>query len=384
MNINRHNYEEFFLLYVDKELSAAERKTVELFVQENPDLEAELLLLQDTVLSPGNFTFDKSSLLKTDDFATLQEKLVLYGDNELDQHEAAGIKELLLKDKAAAAEWNVLQATRLQPESVVFEDKASLYRKEPGRVVAFKWWRVAAAAVLLGFGTWTGMSVYNKNSTTIKGNEVASGQPEKKNGNQPNTAIAGVQPSADSNTGNTNDADANHNNSTAVINVPVESGKTLTADHSNKNTVTPNPVQRTVVKDNNTLVANDPDNNKQQQQPSNNLPRPYFENINKRESNTIASVNVPPVEDNNKSGTVIASNNPKDKQVVDIADNPTNANPYAKLAGADENMNYLEDDKNKKTKLGGFFRKVRRVLERSANIKTGEGIQIAGFEIAAK
>ena len=65
MNINRHNYEEFFLLYVDNELSAAERNAVELFVQQNPDLGEELQLLEQSVVSHDEIIFeDKQRLLK--------------------------------------------------------------------------------------------------------------------------------------------------------------------------------------------------------------------------------------------------------------------------------------------------------------------------------
>lgn len=86
MNINRHTYEEFFLLYVDNELNEGEKKVVEEFVRDNPDLEPELLLLKDSVFTPD--------------------------------------------------------------ETVCFEDKDSLYRHER-RAVAITWYRIAAAAILL-------------------------------------------------------------------------------------------------------------------------------------------------------------------------------------------------------------------------------------------
>ena len=48
-NINRHNYETFFLLYIDNELSVTEKKTVDEFVDANPDLQEELIMLQQSI-----------------------------------------------------------------------------------------------------------------------------------------------------------------------------------------------------------------------------------------------------------------------------------------------------------------------------------------------
>ncbi len=47
-------------------------------------------------------------------------------------------------------------------------------------------------------------------------------------------------------------------------------------------------------------------------------------------------------------------------------------------------MLYMDEDKVKRTKLGGFIRKATRMLSRNANIKTGDGLKVAGFEIALK
>ena len=52
MNINRDNYEEFFVLYIDKELNAAERAAVDAFLNQHPDLRTEFEMLQETVLPP--------------------------------------------------------------------------------------------------------------------------------------------------------------------------------------------------------------------------------------------------------------------------------------------------------------------------------------------
>jgi hypothetical protein len=63
MEINRNNYETFFLLYLDRELKPSEMSEVEKFVNDNADLQKELSLLRQTVLIPAQTEFDQKELL---------------------------------------------------------------------------------------------------------------------------------------------------------------------------------------------------------------------------------------------------------------------------------------------------------------------------------
>jgi hypothetical protein len=63
MDINRNNYESFFLLYLDRELNTADKHAVEKFLSENSDLQKEFILLQQTVLTQDDARFEPKELL---------------------------------------------------------------------------------------------------------------------------------------------------------------------------------------------------------------------------------------------------------------------------------------------------------------------------------
>jgi len=363
-------------------------------VQENPDLGEELQMLQQTVVSHDQIVFeDKHSLLKNEQITALQEKLLLFMDGELPGIEQERVAALLASDRTAETEWSILQKTKLQPDqSIVFVDKGSLYRREGARVVGFKWWRVAAAAILLGFGIWTGVAVYQHNTKTTTGTQgIARGDNKTKPGQSlPNEVI---QPAV---------------NPPAKENVVPE---TATTSPVQKKSIPPTIEKNDrsaekIVKQNNAvqkdnMVLNKEEENKKK--PNNNLPKPIIpvlENINKDERNKTVMTTVQPKtreEDNNKivkndvQVNKIERSNEPGKITKDINTSGV-VNAFATKAvynetdeiKNDDKILYMDEDKVKRSKIGGFFRKLKRVVERNTNIKTGDGIKVAGFEIAIK
>jgi hypothetical protein len=150
-HISRANYEEFFLLYIDNELSADERASVEAFATLHPDLGEELDLLRDTTLDVPSLSFGATDALLASSMAHLvvDESLLLYIDNELDR-DARKVVELELAANPAfrAQHASVLQAKLDPADTIIFPGKSELYHREEDRRRPLLWLRIAAAVVI--------------------------------------------------------------------------------------------------------------------------------------------------------------------------------------------------------------------------------------------
>lgn len=138
-DINRHNCEEYFLLYVDNELPAEGRRAVEHFVLQNPDLAAELEALQQATLAPQPVHFTaKNALYKTIPEITLDnytEYFAQQADNELNADGAAALELFLQRQPQLREELALFEATRLPAETVAYDDKISLYKNTGAGII---------------------------------------------------------------------------------------------------------------------------------------------------------------------------------------------------------------------------------------------------------
>ena len=257
-----------------------------------------------------------------------------------------------------------------------------MYRKEGGRVVGFTWWRVAAAAVLLGFGLWTGVTVY-KNNYTLKTDaaELANSNSNQKQQQNSDPVTTATQEKTTS------------NNIAATAGPDKQQAQAPSSE--NIKTSTEKKDDQNIVTSTNEVAVQNGRNKK----PDNNLPKPSLQNINSNGSNENIIATVLP--SNNNSSRVSGNNDavvkitPRENRTVienlNSKTDPDNITALQvvntnKTADGEDNNRYLnvDDDKQKRTALGGFIRKAKRVLERNTNVKTGDGIKIAGFEIALK
>jgi hypothetical protein len=168
MGIDRHNCEEWFLLYADNELEPAERRMVEEFASSHRDV-AMLLdgILKARIKPDRSVRFDaRDSLIKKEGDPTVQpiteadlERLLSMVDGESKDGERDDFEKELKQNPAWNKEWDLLSRTRLQPDpSITFPDRASLYRKQSGYPV-MRWFSLSAAAallILLGLWQWQG------------------------------------------------------------------------------------------------------------------------------------------------------------------------------------------------------------------------------------
>ena len=358
MNINRDNYEMYFLLYLDKELSDEEVNALHLFIADNIDLREELEMLQKSILIPENVIFNgKNNLLKKVNIdGEIEEKLLLYIDDELPENEVKKLQLKIAADEKVAEALLCLMQTKLTPDNnVIFSNKQSLYKKEGDRVVAFSWLKLAAAAVFVGFALWIGSLYFKTGSPVISRGVIANTSGET--GLKKQSSLV-------------NDLEkkefANKLDEKVVVNNSSKKKDYL----KNKNELyfkISNKKNRVFAVDN-----KQPSLEKVVSGPGNNLPKPYFEKDNENNLPLIAKVTESmqqttknlqvAINENNKDGlaTQIAA-----KDVYNMASNDNdNENTDARFS--------LSDNERKKSKLAGFLRKAKRILERNTNLDNGD------------
>ncbi|MGQ0738136.1 MAG: hypothetical protein ACT4OJ_03665 [Bacteroidota bacterium] len=384
MNINRHNYEEYFILYMDNELGSEERRMVEAFVQQQPDLKEELdNLLQYKLVPDTSIIFEgKEELLKENSHSFItpgnyEEWLSLYIDNELTAEQKQLVDVFIVANPPVKNELELLQKTKLQPEPIVFTHKESLYRKEEKvrRIFPLQW-RAAAAILILALGL-SSIFIFNKKQRGGK-DEVATTNPAEQK--PPGKNDAPVIPEKNNNislTPEKKDAIAispgtaiDNKKATSVL--PGKENNRAVAD--NRKLVVPN----NKLPENNSAVTRKEEPVIAENKPSNNLPLP---------------LNNPNAVNNNKPEEAVAYNKPEESNPVSAAMNADVTNKTAQpsnIVQASYNGNnddaIFDQPDGRKNKNRGIFRKIARTFEKRTNIDPTDDnkLLVAGLAIKLK
>lgn len=357
MNIDRNNYEEFFILYLDNELSASDRQLVEEFAAANPDLKAELDLLNQSKLTPDiDITFSgKDALLKAESMISADTtSMLLYIDQELSAAEKASFEQWLAQNPAAQKELGLLQQTKLQAEHISFPYKDLLYRREERRVVTIRWWRMAAAAVLL-LGVSSAAFMFNQNRS-IKSLAGKTGEEKNSFAQAKNIPVKKDTPSAQIELSQALDqAPINSDNNIAE---QTAASADQAGEVTGKTGASVNVKAAGVADVNTTSPASlRPGND---QTASKSVTADEIDNVIAKHTqiNSLLSDNSYTTDEFLADPSLTIS-----KQI----------NPLPAVTQEDDEPLDIMNEPGKKNKLRGFFRKITRTFEKTTNIKATDG-----------
>ncbi|TKK68639.1 hypothetical protein FC093_11015 [Ilyomonas limi] len=165
--INLSNYEEYFLLYIDNELSKEQCEAVETFVLQHPHLAAELNMLREAKLPLEDAIVysNKNALYKTTgssiNSSNYEEYFLLHTDKELSVNEEAVVEQFVLQHPQLQEAFLLLQQAKLTPEVIACPDKHRLYKQPAKRIIPLYITRMAVAAAIMGVIILTGNYLIN-------------------------------------------------------------------------------------------------------------------------------------------------------------------------------------------------------------------------------
>lgn len=153
--ITKDNYQEFFLLYLDNELSAEDKGMVEEWVAANPDHQEEWESLmqcrifpeEDTVFQDKKILMRSAAGIEADNYP---EYFLSYIDGELSDKDRLMVESFIRQHPSKKLELEQLRQTVSTPDtSIVHPDKNSLYKNEEHRRIVILYRLLAGAAAVL-------------------------------------------------------------------------------------------------------------------------------------------------------------------------------------------------------------------------------------------
>jgi hypothetical protein len=235
--INKDNYEEYFLLYVDNELTAEEIAEVDSFIEKNPGLKMELQMFLDTRLDLENVKMEgleelyrhEEGLVNKDNYEEFQ---VLMIDNEIGPDQKKALDAYHQANAEAVANFEWLKKTKLPEENIVFPDKRSLYRREkkPATIISISWFRYAAAAAVLVLAGLLWINSDNEEISAGIEQPVAQVQNPSGSDKEDSSRSGAVTANGNNNTGIAiNEADKSNINAQPKTNAPAVNETSVTS-----------------------------------------------------------------------------------------------------------------------------------------------------------
>lgn len=158
--ITRNNYEEFFLDYIEEEISAQNKELLEAFLVQHPDLKKELdeMMGKDFTCEATSVKTEFASLKKIPFQANFDDFCIAHLEGDLNKYEKKAFENFIASQPEKEKDLNLYHKIKLTANtSLVFTDKKGLKRRN--KAIVFRQFvfttLATAASIAILFSVWT-------------------------------------------------------------------------------------------------------------------------------------------------------------------------------------------------------------------------------------
>lgn len=155
IDINRNNYESFFMDYLDGEMSPEQVVELMTFFEENPDLKTELEEFEEINIEPDKKRFESKISLKKPfivNNSNFEDLCIASLEDDLTKEEVTLFQNWLQQNPLKTREFELYKKTRLIPEKITFDYKSTLKKSSVVRFFTPKvrvYFSAAASIIIL-------------------------------------------------------------------------------------------------------------------------------------------------------------------------------------------------------------------------------------------